>query len=412
MGLRIAVIGGGAAGFFAAINASSPSNEVVLFEKSNKVLAKVRISGGGRCNVLHHCPEPSELIKAYPRGGKSLKKPFGRFAYAQARAWFEDRGLALKIEADGRVFPVSDSSESVITVLETATKEAGVQVILQSELKSLRQKDQVFELKFRGEKVEIFDRVILALGGQPKSQGLSFLDQLQIKCVDPVPSLFTFNVPNSPLKDLLGLSVPKASVQIPGTKWRQEGPLLITHWGFSGPAVLKLSAWQALDFKARDYHFPILINWLAKGEEDARDDLFRHLDTHPAKTIGNSRYFDLPTRLWRAFLTWAGIPETKINRDLSKKERNRLLELLLRSPFEVKGKTTFKEEFVTAGGIDLSEMDLASYGVKKIPGLYAVGEMVNVDAITGGYNFQHAWTSGFIAGQDSKKGLEEIQEKG
>jgi len=396
---RIAIIGGGAAGFFSAIHAANEKNEVHLFEKSNKLLAKVRISGGGRCNLLHDCPYPSELIKAYPRGGRSLKKPFGKFAYKEARAWFEDQGLELKVESDGRVFPVSDNSQSVIEVLERAAYSAGLKVHLGKELRSIRKEGLTFQLEFRGGEVQQFDAVVLAMGGQPKLKAFDFLKNLDLTIVPPVPSLFTFNVPDSPMKELQGLSVPMAWVQVPGTNWKQSGPLLITHWGFSGPAVLKMSAWQALDFQERNYQFPILINWINLSEEEARTQLKGHFEGHPAKAVQNSRCFELPTRLWRKFLQLAQIPMDKANRDLSKKELNRLLEFLVRSPFQVHGKTTFKEEFVTAGGIDLREINLQSYSLKAHPGLYAVGEMVNVDGITGGYNFQHAWTSGYLAGK-------------
>tara|TARA_B100001115_G_scaffold79822_1_gene58804 strand:- start:1118 stop:2356 length:1239 start_codon:yes stop_codon:yes gene_type:complete len=396
---RIAVIGGGAAGFFAAIHAASPDTEVVLFEKSNKLLSKVRVSGGGRCNVLHHCPYASELIKAYPRGGRSLKKAFGRFGYPEARAWFEEQGLELKVEADGRVFPKSDSSESVIQVLEKAAQKAGVRIQMQKDLIQLEATENGYQLQFRDRSLYDCEVVILALGGQPKENGYAFLKDFDLNWVAPCPSLFTFNVPQSPLKDLMGLSVPNAWVQIPATKWKEQGPLLITHWGFSGPAVLKLSAWYAPDLKERNYQFPILINWLGLSEEEARTQLQEYFSAHPAKGVANSRAFDLPSRLWKAILQLAEVQESKSNRDLSKKEFNRLLEFLLRSPFNVSGKTTFKEEFVTAGGLDLRELDMQTYALKKYPGLYAIGEFVNVDAITGGYNFQHAWTSAFLAGR-------------
>lgn len=398
---RVAIIGGGAAGFFAAIQAAEGGAEVHLFEKTNKLLAKVRISGGGRCNLLHHCPYPSELIKYYPRGGRSLKKAFGQFAYKEARAWFEDRGLALKVEEDGRVFPTTDSSASVIEVLEAAASTLSVRIHLKQALTEIIPDGSSYKLEFREGRQERFDALILAVGGQAKAAGLSFLSGLKLQLVPPVPSLFTFNVPDSPLLDLKGLSVPMARVQIPGTKWRQSGPLLITHWGFSGPAVLKLSAWQALDFHERNYQFPILINWVNHNEEECRALLQEQLAEHPAKAVGNNRCFDLAKRLWLAFLEMAEIDAQKLNRDLSKKELNRLVETLVRAAFEVSGKTTFKEEFVTAGGIDLRELNMASYELKAHPNIYAIGEMINVDGVTGGYNFQHAWTSGYLAGKNA-----------
>lgn len=395
---RIAIIGGGAAGFFAGIHACASHTEVALFEKSQKLLSKVRISGGGRCNLLHDCDYPSELIKAYPRGGRSLKKAFGQFAYREARQWFEARGLELKVEADGRVFPVSDDSQSVISVLDNAAKEAGLKIHLKKDLVQIEKIGEGYRLHFRDGESRDFEALILAPGGQAKLRGFDFLKSLNLTIAPPVPSLFTFNVPQSPLKALQGLSMPDAKVQIPGTTWSQEGPILITHWGFSGPAVLKLSAWQALDLNALHYRFPILVNWLNRNETEVREALLQHLNAHPARAIQNSRCFGIPTRLWKALLNMAGLPADKPNRELSKKEKNRLIEFLVRSPFQVDGKTTFKEEFVTAGGIDLSELNLKDYSFKRHPGLFAVGEFVNVDGITGGYNFQHAWTSGYLAG--------------
>lgn len=398
---RIAIIGGGAAGFFAAIQAAENQAEVHLFEKSNKLLAKVRISGGGRCNVLHHCPYPSELIKYYPRGGRSLKKPFSQFAYQETRAWFEGRGLSLKVEDDGRVFPVSDSSASVIEVLEKAAFDSKVQIHQRRALQSIEAAESGYNLQFQeGGKLH-FDAVILAMGGQPKLEGFRFLANLKLNLIPPVPSLFTFNIPDSPLLDLKGLSVPDASVQVPGTKWKQNGPLLITHWGFSGPAILKLSAWQARDFQERNYHFPILVNWINKAEDECRQLLKEYFESHPAKVLSNNRCFEIAKRLWSALLHMAQVDPHKLNRDLSKKDLNRLVEILVRAPFEVKGKTTFKEEFVTAGGIDLRELNMASYELKAHPKLYAIGEMVDVDGVTGGYNFQHAWTSGYLAGKNA-----------
>lgn len=395
---RIAVIGGGAAGFMAAIEASSSHTEVHLFEKSNKLLAKVRISGGGRCNVLHHCPYVSELIKAYPRGGRSLKKPFSQFAYPEARAWFESRGLALKVESDGRVFPVSDSSESVIQVLENAAQAAGLQIHLRKELEQVQVGD-AYLLQFRGGENWDFDKVIFAFGGQPKLKGWDSLSSFKLKIIEPKPSLFTFTIPDPELHDLKGLSVPNAEVQIPGTKARQNGPLLITHWGLSGPAVLRLSAWEARSLAAKDYKFPILLNWTGLPEQEIRNTLEAEFGQHPQRALGNSKCFELPNRLWRYLLQRAQVKLDKPSGELGKKDFNRLVEQLFRSSFSVEGKSTFKEEFVTAGGISLQELHLDRYELKAYPGLFAIGEMVDVDAITGGYNFQHAWTSGYLAGR-------------
>lgn len=395
---RIAIVGGGAAGFMAAIEASKPHTEVHLFEKSNKLLAKVRISGGGRCNVLHHCPYVSELIKAYPRGGRSLKKPFSLFAYPEARNWFESRGLELKVEEDGRVFPASDSSESVIQVLENAAQKAGLQIHLRMELEHL-ELGPTYQLHFRGGETWSFDKVIFAFGGQPKIKGWDSLSSLKLKLLDPKPSLFTFTIPEPELHDLKGLSVPQAEVQIPGSKARQNGPLLITHWGLSGPAILRLSAWEARNLADRDYKFPILVNWTGLSEQEIRTELETEFAQHPQRGLGNSKCFELPGRLWRYLLQRAQLKLEKPSGELGKKDFNRLVEQLFRCPFSVEGKSTFKEEFVTAGGISLQDLYLDRYELKDYPGLFAIGEMVDVDAITGGYNFQHAWTSGYLAGK-------------
>jgi len=398
--IRIAIVGGGAAGFMAAIEASGPHSEVHIFEKSNKVLSKVAISGGGRCNILHDCPYVSELIKAYPRGGRSLKKPFGKFAYPEARSWFESRGLKLKVEEDGRVFPASNSSASVIALLEGLARGKGVEVHLRSPLQRLEPTEAGYALHFR-EGVQEFEKVILATGGHPNRRGFDFLNSLGLELADPVPSLFTFNAPQSPFKELQGLSVPSAEVLIAATKAKQTGPLLITHWGFSGPAVLKLSAEQAILLHERDYRFKVMINWTGKNEAEIRQVLQDSFGQNPHKAIVNNSAFQIPKRLWKALVERSNVHPSKASGELGKKDLNRLIEQIFRCPIEVEGKTTFKEEFVTAGGIKLSELNLDTYELKTYPGLYAVGELTNVDAITGGYNFQHAWTSGFLAGQSA-----------
>ncbi len=399
-GLNIAVIGAGAAGVFAAIHAAQGNSQVQIFEASNKALAKVKISGGGRCNVCHDVQNNGALLKAFPRSSKAMRKAFGQFAYPETRAWFESRGLALKVESDGRVFPSSDDSQSVIDILLGELKAADIPIHFSKRLKAVVAKGAQFELDF-GSVKESFDRVILAMGGQAQIRGFGPLDPLGLDIVSPLPSLFTFNVPDSDLKDLQGLSVPMAKVQIPGTKWQQDGPLLITHWGFSGPAVLKLSAWQARDLAERNYKFPILINWLNWTDTDYEAFVGEQLKLFAKKKLANARISELPRRLWERLVLRAQVSLDKRWVDLSKKELNRIREQILRAEFKVSGKTTFKEEFVTAGGIALSELDFKDYSLKKFPGLYAVGELIDVDGITGGFNFQHAWTSGFLAGRAS-----------
>ena len=400
--LNIAVIGAGAAGVFAAIHAAQSHTKVQIFEASQKTLAKVKKSGGGRCNICHDVKNNGELMAAYPLSSKAMRKAFSQFAYPETWDWFESRGLNLKIESDGRVFPISDDSQSVIDLLLKELQSAGVRIHLGKRLKSIEAVEAGFKLDFGGESL-FFDRVILAMGGQPNCRGFEPLKGLGLQFVSPLPSLFTFNVPSSDLKDLLGLSVVQARVQIPGTKWKQEGPLLITHWGFSGPAVLKLSAWQARDFAERNYQFPILINWMNWSESDFDEFVEEQQLQASKKKLANARITEIPRRLWERLVEKANVSLDKRWLDLTKKEINRLREQILRSEYQVSGKTTFKEEFVTAGGIALSEIDFKDFSVKRHPGLFAIGELIDVDGITGGYNFQHAWTGGFLAGSAAAK---------
>lgn len=396
---EIAIIGGGAAGFFAAIAAAENGNRVVLLEKSNKLLTKVLVSGGGRCNVTHDCSYPSQLVKFYPRGGKSLKKAFGIFGPKETRLWFEKRGVELKTESDGRMFPVTDDSRTIADCLLSEAQKQGVQIRDRSEVENIQPDSEAgFSIKIKSAETLQCAKVIVTTGGFNKVSGYDFIKKLGIEIVPPVPSLFTFNVPDSDLKDLMGLSVPNATVQIPGSKWKENGPVLITHWGFSAPAVIKLSARAAIDLHERNYHFPILINWTGIGEEAVRERLAELRNQHPKKTVYGNAQFDIPARLWEKLCKKAGV-ETGIRfAELPAKILNRLVEMLIRCSYAVKGKTTFKEEFVTCGGVDLKEVDLTTFESKLLPGLYFAGEVLNVDGLTGGFNFQHAWTSGFLAG--------------
>ena len=399
----IIVVGGGAAGYFAAIHAADGGkNRVAILEKTNKVLGKVRISGGGRCNVTHDCTFASKLVQHYPRGGKTLRKGFELFGTVETRDWFEKRGVSLKTESDGRVFPVTDSSQTIIDCLEREVQKAGIRIVLKSEVVKIEKSGQAFELTLKEGRALNAQKVIIASGGHAKSSTYDWLRALDLEVTNPIPSLFTFNVPESDYKDLMGLSVPFSFVQIPGTKWKQDGPLLITHWGFSAPAVIKLSAWAAIDLHLKNYQFPILINWCGVKEDEVRTHLEAFKSAHPKKQVNNKALFDLPSRLWKRILETAEIKDSDRYIDLGKKKWNKLVELLVRHPFEVKGKTTFKEEFVTCGGVNLSEVDLKTFESRKIPGLYLAGEVLNVDGVTGGFNFQHAWTSGFLAGTHAR----------
>jgi len=402
--VEIAVIGAGAAGYFAAIAAAEKGAKVHIFEKTSKTLTKVMVSGGGRCNVTHNCESPAQLIKYYPRGGRSLKKPFSVFGPKETSAWFEQRGVPLKTEEDGRVFPKSDSSQSIIDCLEGEAKRLGIVLHKSMELLSI---DPLSEsevvLNFKNDRVFSCHSLIIASGGSPQLRGYQFLEKLGLELHDPIASLFTFNVPSSDLKDLKGLSVPQGSVQVPGTKWRQEGPVLITHWGFSAPAIIKLSAWHALDFFKRSYQFPILINWTNLKEEELRQFLLSLRDEGVRKRVFGNAQFGIPARLWQALMLKAEVGEAKVYSELSNKELNRMVRFIGACPFEVNGKTTFKEEFVTAGGVDLLEVDLKTFSLKKYPNIYLAGEVLNVDGVTGGFNFQHAWTSGYLAGSAASK---------
>lgn len=399
--MDIAVIGGGAAGFFAAISCKThhPDSRVAIYEKSDKLLAKVKISGGGRCNVTHACFTNSQLVKYYPRGGKELKKAFGYFSTSNTVKWFESRGVKLKTEEDGRMFPVTNDSQTIINCLMRETEKLGISIELHQPILSIEKESERFKLALR-DKIIYADKVIIASGGSPKAEGFAWLEKLGHSIESPVPSLFTFNMPNEAVKNLMGVSVENASVRIPGTKLKTEGPLLITHWGMSGPAVLKLSAWGARVLKDLNYKFTIQVNWLGEMNEDqARTILEEEVRLHPKKKISNSNVFKLPNRLYFFLLSKIGIHAENTMEGMGKKNQNRLLNTLLNDEYKVEGKTTFKEEFVTCGGIKLSEVSMDTMESKKCPGLYFAGEVLDIDGVTGGFNFQSAWTTGFIAGK-------------
>jgi len=394
----VIVIGGGAAGFFAAIHAAENGAKVLILEKTTKLLSKVKVSGGGRCNVTHDCDYPSQLVKFYPRGEKTLKKAFSKFDVKDTRRWFEERGVKLKTESDGRVFPVTDNSQTIIDCLMKEVDSKGIEIRMKSEVTRVEPTPAGFKLELKkGESISA-DKVIVTVGGSPKSESYQWLRDLGLKIVEPVPSLFTFNVPDSDMKDLKGLSVETGIVSIPGTKWKDDGPILITHWGFSAPAVIKLSAWAAVDLHSRNYRFPIHINWTGQSEASVRETLQEMRKNHPTKQVGSNPQFDISKRLWERLCRKAEIVETLRYADLPGKTMNRFIEMLVRCDYQVDGKTTFKEEFVTAGGVDLNEVNLSTYESKKHLGIFFAGEVLNADGVTGGYNFQHAWTSGYLAG--------------
>ncbi|MDX1942389.1 MAG: NAD(P)/FAD-dependent oxidoreductase [Saprospiraceae bacterium] len=398
--IKIIVVGGGAAGFFAAIRCAelNPNAEVTILERGRNVLEKVKISGGGRCNVTHACWAPAELVKHYPRGERELLGPFHRFACGDTIDWFEKRGVELKIEEDGRMFPVSDDSQTIIDCLWDSAVKAGVKVQI-----SLRVDDFVFDEKISQwkitseENIFIADKVLVASGSNPRIWEM--LKTLGHTIVEPVPSLFTFNIKDERIRDLPGISVPEAFVQIKNSKLSAKGPLLITHWGMSGPAILKLSAWGARELASLKYSFTIEVNWLNQKPTIIQESLNDFKSTNPKKQVFANALFGLSIRLWKSLVLAANIPEEKKWADISKKELQMLVNQLCTGEFIVNGKSTFKEEFVTAGGVDLKEVNFKTFESKLFPGLYFAGEVLNIDATTGGFNFQAAWTGGWIAGE-------------
>lgn len=400
---HIAVIGGGAAGFFAALSVKKhhPQYRVSLFEKTDKVLAKVKISGGGRCNVTNSTKDLNSLIKAYPRGGKKLKNIFYRFTTQDTYEWFENRGVALKTEADGRVFPVSNNSQSIIDCLLSEAEKLGIRIHYKTAVAHLEKNRDQWLLYFKHTESPIaFEAVIVASGGSPKEQGFKWLKDLGHEIKTPVPSLFTFNLPKEPITELTGLVVEHAVVKIKGQGIESTGPLLITHWGFSGPAVLVASSHGARQLAETNYHFEIEVNWL---NERNTQDLFQQLQKiilqHPLKTIVNQKGFPLPQRLWQFLLEKSNLSIEKRWNELGYKNARRLIELLTHDTYKVSGKTTFKEEFVTCGGVSLESIHLKTLESKEAQGLYFAGEVLDIDGVTGGYNFQAAWSTGYIAGQ-------------
>jgi predicted Rossmann fold flavoprotein len=399
---RLIIIGGGAAGFFCAIKAANcnPDLEVMIIEKTTKILSKVKVSGGGRCNVTHSCFSIAEMVKNYPRGGNFVKKIFHQFFTPDTIDWFKKRGVEFKTEADGRMFPVTNSSQTVIDCLMKEVNKYEINILMNKEVKKLKIDNGKWRIDFANHEAIDADFVCVASGGYAKSAQFEWLKELGHTIEEPVPSLFTFNIPDDPIKDLMGISVEKVIVKISGTKFSQKGPLLITHWGMSGPAVLKLSAFAARELHHLGYDFKITINWLPEfNEQTIRNKFLLLRDQLASQKIVNRNPFFLPQRLWEYFLQQLNINVDIRWADLPAKQQNILIKILCAQEFHVKGKTTFKEEFVTAGGIKLNEIDANTMESKIIPNLFFAGEVMDVDGITGGFNFQHAWTSGWIAGK-------------
>lgn len=398
---RLVVIGGGAAGFFCAVNAArmNPALEVIMLEKGSKLLSKVKVSGGGRCNVTHSCFSMADMIKKYPRGAIFLKKAFHLFFTTDTITWFKQRGVELKTEPDGRMFPVTNSSQTIIDCLMGEANKYGVEIMMNKEVSGLlKMADGQWAITFKTCDLMQANFVCIASGGYPKSTQFEWLKKLGHTIAEPVPSLFTFNMPGNSITALMGIVAEQVQVKITGSKLTEEGPLLITHWGMSGPAILKLSAWGARELAAKNWQFSIVVNWLPAYNEQTLKDKFQQVRfSIAAQKISNRNPFALPQRLWDYLLQQSAINENIRWADLPAKAQNKLIKNICAQEFAVNGKTTFKEEFVTSGGIALDEVDHNTMQSKIAPNLYFAGEVLNIDGVTGGFNFQNAWTTGWIA---------------
>ena len=400
--MKAVVIGGGAAGFFGAVSIArfNPDAEIILLERGNKLLSKVKVSGGGRCNVTNIESNVSALLRNYPRGAKELRTVFNLFSTVDTLRFFEERGVSLKTENDGRVFPVSDQSQSIIDCLVNEARVLGVKILTDSHVKVIRKEKDQFELTIKGGVKICCDKVLIATGGFQNPESYAWLQTMGHTILKPVPSLFTFNIPDFRLNGLQGLSVNNVSVRVNGTKQSQEGAILITHWGLSGPSIIKLSAWLARQLHELNYSFSVVVNWLPQyNEETFREYLSGLKKESSKKAYSSAALFNLPRRLWERFIALAQIDPDMRWHDLSKKQINVLTQEVINGTYTVNGKTTFKEEFVTAGGVNLKEMDMHTMESKVEPGLYFAGEVLDIDGVTGGFNFQAAWSTGFIAGK-------------
>lgn len=399
--MRIAIIGGGAGGFFTAINAAikHPDYSITIFEKGKNILGKVKVSGGGRCNVTHACFEPKELVKYYPRGHKELLGPFHSFMTGDTMEWFENRNVTLKIEEDNRVFPTTDNSQTIINCFQDSVNELGIAVKTNCTISGITAQKENWSIFVNGIP-ETFDKLVIATGGN-SDKIWKELKGLGYEIVNPIPSLFTFNTKDTRFRNLSGLVVKDAVVKISGTKFMETGPVLITHWGLSGPGILKLSSVAARYLHEKDYQFQIQINWVHSYDREFIENIFDDQRIkNPKKTLQNTPLFDIPKRFWHSLLQFCQISDQKIWAELSKKEKNKLVESITNSTINIHGKSTNKEEFVTCGGVDLKQIDFTSFQSKLHPNLYFVGEVLNIDGLTGGFNFQAAWTGGWMVSQN------------
>ncbi|MGM0478753.1 MAG: NAD(P)/FAD-dependent oxidoreductase [Bacteroidota bacterium] len=403
--MKVGIIGGGAAGFFAAIHVKEnfPEAQVDILEKSKKVLSKVKVSGGGRCNVTNACSSIAELSRAYPRGGKQLKKIFPQFYTTHTIDWFEKRNVPLVTQEDQCIFPRSQDSQTIIDCFLNECHRLGINILTQVSVNSIRKELGGFTLSTKTATFH-YDKVIIATGGSPKRKGLTWLEDLGHEIKDPVPSLFTFNMPNEKITELMGVVVENTITRVKGQKLTASGPLLVTHWGMSGPAILVLSAFGARILEKENYAFTVQVNWVNEpNQQIVQHELKKLADQYGEKQLKNMRAFYLPSRLWNFLVEKTGLQTDRKWGEIGKKGINKLLNVLTNDDYEVRGKTTFKEEFVTCGGVSLESIDIKTMESKACPGLFFAGEVLDIDAITGGYNFQAAWTTGYIAGKLGKR---------
>ena len=394
---KVIIIGGGASGFFTAANIDTKLYDVTILEQNSDVLQKVKISGGGRCNVSHACFDPRELVQFYPRGHKELLSVFTKFQPGDTMNWYEEHGVALKIEDDNRIFPESNSSQSIIDCLVNECRKKNIKILTKQTVTEILPQENGYKIHTTDQNY-FADYVVFGTGSSPKA--FKILEKLGHQIIAPVPSLFTFNIKNEILKDLMGTSFQYVDIEIPKLNLEESGSLLITHWGLSGPAILKLSAWGARELAALKYQFEIIVNFIGTASEDALEIFKNFKENEPKKSIGQAKIFDITNRFWQRILFVSGIDTAKQLANINNKEMQKIIENLCCCRMNVTGKSTFKEEFVTAGGVDLKEMDFKTMKSKKLPNFYISGEVLNIDAVTGGFNFQACWSEGWLIAQD------------
>lgn len=394
---QIIIIGGGAAGFFCASNLDEKKYKITILEQNSDVLQKVKVSGGGRCNVTHACFDPRELVQFYPRGNKELLSVFTKFQPADTMEWFEQRKVALEIENDNRIFPETNSSQTIINTFLHEIEKKRVEVKTKCSVKEIEKLEEKYLIKTSLGDFEA-DYVIYTTGSSPKS--LKMIQNLGHKIVDLVPSLFTFNIKDDLLKDLAGTSFEMAETSIPKLKTDESGPLLITHWGLSGPAILKISAWEAINLAKVKYNFEVEVNFISKSPDEAEEMVQNFKQSNPKKTVGQAKIFDITNRFWQRILDVSKVDLNKQVAQISAKEMQSIIENLCKKKFNVTGKSTFKDEFVTAGGVDLKEINFKNMSSKILSNFYVAGEVLNIDAVTGGFNFQACWSEAWLIALD------------